>query len=303
MQLPEEIVRELVERGDLWEAAPGLCGMKGPLARLRDDISATLRAIGCSEGDEWRMPQGMTFETLERAGYFASFPQWLTAASHLSGDEDVLARVATSSSPGEAARHALQPASAALPPAVCYHTYSALRATRLNAPLVMTAEEVCWRHEGDRLAALERGWAFSMREIVCLGASFEVEEFRLRGMERAARLANAFGLSAHTAVATDPFFAPTARGRELLQRVKSLKHELLVEYPDGRLLAVASFNNHERFFGNAFDITLADGTPASSACVAFGIERWMLAILMVHGIDADSWPKISALRGEAQWQY
>ena len=303
MRLPEEIVRELIDRGDLWNSGPGLCGMKGPLARLRDEVSATLRGVGCSEGDEWRMPQGVSFETLERAGYFASFPQWLTAASHLSGDGDVLARVAKSASPGDAARHALEPASAALPPAVCYHTYAALQAKRVVTPLIMTAEETCWRHEGDRLSPLERGWAFSMREIVCLGAPFEVEEFRLRGMERAARLAGAFGLTAHTEVATDPFFAPTARGRELLQRVKSLKHELLVEYPDGRLLAIASFNNHERFFGNAFEITLADGTPASSACVAFGIERWMLAILMVHGIDPDSWPETSAMRREAQWQY
>jgi len=299
MRLPEEIVAVLVERGDLWESASGLCGMKGPLAQLRASVSSALRDLAAAEtDDEWCMPQGVAFATLERAGYFASFPQWLTAASHLSGDEEVLARIASSGSPGATASRSLEPASAALPPAVCYHTYAALAGTRLVAPLVMTAEEVCWRHERERLSALERGWAFSMREIVCLGSAFNTEEFRLRGMERAARLARLAGLDAHVAFATDPFFAPTSRGKALLQRVKSLKHELLVEYPDGRLLAIASFNNHERFFGEAFDIATADGAPAFSACVAFGVERWVLAILMAHGTDPRHWPDLSGSIGD-----
>ena len=53
----------------------------------------------------------------------------------------------------------------------------------------------------------------------------------------------------------------------------------------------AAFNNHEAFFGDAFDISLADGAPAVSACIAFGIERWMLAILMAHGTDCGDWPE------------
>jgi len=95
-------------------------------------------------------------------------------------------------------------------------------------------------------------------------------------------------------VASDPFFAPTARGKAVLQRVKSLKHELLVDAGDGPSLAIASFNNHEQFFGEAFDITLATGAPASSACVAFGVERWVLAILMAHGTEQGQWPAMSA---------
>jgi len=57
-------------------------------------------------------------------------------------------------------------------------------------------------------------------------------------------------------------------------------------------VAAASFNPHERFFGEAFDIRLADGSPAASACVAFGIERWLLAFLAAHGTSARGWPTI-----------
>lgn len=291
MRLPEDIVRELVKRGELWDAVPGLTGMRGSLSELRRNISTTVGELaGRFTDDEWRMPQGIAFETLERASYFESFPQWLSGASHLSSDESALERIATSVSPGDMARRSFEPASAALPPAVCYHTYAALRGRPISSPLVMTAEEVCWRHESGRLARLERGWAFTMREIVYLADAGDTETFRQRGIEEAVSLAESLGLSVRVEVASDPFFAPSARGKALLQRVKALKHELLIDYDDGRSLAIASFNNHEQFFGDAFDISLPDGTPASSACVAFGIERWMLAVLIAHGVDSVGWP-------------
>jgi len=291
MWRPEEVVAVLRARGELWDAAPGLTGMRGPLLALTRGVQSTLAAFAATEtDDEWCVPPGIALETLERAEYFASFPQWLTAISHLSGDEDVLERVATAASPAAAARQAMAPASAALSPAVCYHTYAGLEGSSIESPRIMTAEGTCWRHEGHRLLTLERGWAFRMREIVCVGTAAHCEEFRQRGMARAIDLAGSLGLPVDTVEAGDPFFAPTARGRAVLQRVKSLKHELTVRFPDGRPLAIASFNNHERFFGQAFDIALCDGSPASSACVAFGVERWALAVLVVHGPLAGGWP-------------
>ena len=62
-------------------------------------------------------------------------------------------------------------------------------------------------------------------------------------------------------LATDPFFAPTSRGKAALQRMKALKHELVVRFPNGRTMAIASFNNHERFFGESFRISLDVGFP------------------------------------------
>ena len=73
----------------------------------------------------------------------------------------------------------------------------------------------------------------------------------------------------------------------MLQRIKALKHELIVRFPNGRSLAVASFNNHERFFGDSFGITLESGEVAASGCVAFGIERWLLAVLAANGVGAE----------------
>jgi seryl-tRNA synthetase len=293
MWTTERVVRGLRGRGELWEALPGAIGLRGPVLGLQRALERTLREIALRETrDEWQTPAAIGLDTLARADYFASFPQWLTAASHLSGDPADLERVARSPQPAAEAGASLAPASGALPPAICYHTYAALAGTHLDAPRVMTAQGTCWRHEGDRLTPLERGWAFTMREVVCLAHGAEVEAFRARGLEAARALAEALGLEAGVEIATDPFFAPTSRGKALFQRAKALKHELVLPIGGGRTLAAASFNHHDTFFGDAFAIRLADGSPAASGCVAFGIERWLLAFLCAHGVDPASWPEL-----------
>ena len=295
---PERVISDLRTSGWLWDAGPGLTWLRGPVLGLLRDIERELEALTRLETlEEWLTPSGVSFETLERAQYFASFPQWLTTASHLSGDESVLKEIATSHAPGAAARNALSTPETVLPPAVCYHTYAALAGAVVDAPAVMSAQAVCWRHEGGRLAALERGWAFTMREVVCLGSERDVREMLQRNISRAEALARELGLDPKLEAANDPFFAPTSRGRAALQQIKGLKQELVIRFPDGRPLAIASFNDHETFFGNAFSISLARGGAASSGCAAFGLERWLLAVLVTHGTEPANWPSAAAWFG------
>lgn len=301
MRTAEQVVAELRARGELWEPAPGLVGLRGHaldlyerLARLAQDAAESAADDGTGHGnacERWRPPAAIALSTLARARYFESFPQWLTLAAHLREDAASLERVARATDPALAASDACAPADAALPPAVCYHVYAALAGRVPSATTYVSAEGTCWRHEGDALRPLARGWAFTMRECVCVGDEESVAAFRARGIERARSLAASLGLDATLEEATDPFFRPTARGRELLQRLKGLKQELRLPVGDGSV-AAASFNLHERFFGDAFDIQLADGSPAASACVAYGIERWLLAFLAAHGTNPRAWPTI-----------
>ena len=285
MRQRDAMVARLRAAGELWEPTPGVTGLRGETLARFEQIEALISDLCQSETpDDWRVPQAVPLEVLERSSYFASFPQWLTLASHLSDGAETLERIARSEAPARDAARAAAPASAALPPAVCYHVYSALAGTRIDAPRIVTAQGCCWRHEGARFEPLARGWAFTMRELVCIGSEADCAAFRERGLAIARRLAEALGLFGAIAEAEDPFFAPTARGRAILQRLKSLKHEMLLPIGDGETTAAASFNLHERFFGEAFDMRLPDGTPAHSACVAFGLERWLLASLMAYPI-------------------
>ena len=302
MRRAEQVVTELRARGELWEAAPGLVGLRGDVLALYERLErlAAEAARGASSAPDgaceaWRAPAALALSTLARARYFESFPQWLTLAAHLRDDAASLERVARSTEPATAACEACGPADAALPPAVCYHVYAALAGRVLAQPVHVTLQGTCWRHEGDQLRPLARGWAFTMREAVCIGEAHDVATARDRGITVARALADALSLDARLEEATDPFFRPTARGRELAQRLKGLKQELRLAVGDDTV-AAASFNLHEGFFGDAFDIRLSDGSPAASGCVAFGLERWLLAFLAAHGTCARDWPTLPSVR-------
>jgi hypothetical protein len=123
-----------------------------------------------------------------------------------------------------------------------------------------------------------------MREIVFLGGAEQVAAMSERLRERAVQHAAELGLRTDVRPATDPFFTPAARGRAPLQRLKGLKQELCVPGANGDV-AIASFNLHDDFFGRRFDLRLADGRHAHSGCVAFGLERWVYALMDQHGLD------------------
>jgi seryl-tRNA synthetase len=300
MRTAESVIAALRARGELWDVAPGIVGLRGNVLALLRRIEHEIAVLAQFDApEEWSPPPALAMRTLERAEYFASFPFWLTAASHLPDDERALEQVARAGDAVSAARSALRSTDVALPPALCYHVYERLAGQRLTTTRLITLNGTCWRHEGARLAPLERQWAFTMREIVCLGGANDVEDFRQRAMRVAGSLASRLDLDAGFLVATDPFFAPTTRGKAIVQRVKALKHELALPIGGERSTAAASFNNHERFFSEAFGITLETGEPASSGCVAFGLERWLLAFLVAHGVDRVAWPSLDVAYTEA----
>jgi hypothetical protein len=54
--------------------------------------------------------------------------------------------------------------------------------------------------------------------------------------------------------------------------------------------ALASFNHHVDHFASTYGIELADGGTAHTACLGFGHERIVLALLRTHGLDPSRWP-------------
>ncbi|MGH7571599.1 MAG: hypothetical protein ACREMK_07125 [Gemmatimonadota bacterium] len=198
------------------------------------------------------------------------------------------------------------PREGVMPPAVCYHFYGAREGTRLDdAPLFLTGQGRCFRDEPELEPSLGRLRVFEMREIVALGARTDVEGFRQEMIERVRGLVSDLDLEGRIEKANDPFFLqapealarmrrsglPEPRGRRLMQQVLPLKYELRLALDEsGHTCAVASFNHHLDFFGRRFRMRLASGATAQSGCVAFGLERWVLAFLSQHGIHEQAWP-------------
>ncbi len=180
-----------------------------------------------------------------------------------------------------------------LSPAVCYHVYPTLESKIIGEKLsVFSTQNRCFRNEKKFDIAEGRFKEFTMREIVFIGNYEDVERLRKKLIVDVLNFTKSLNLNGVIEKSSDPFFTslPDSRGKKLLQQLKPLKFELKVAMPSGPM-AIASFNLHEDFFGRSFNIKLQNGETATSGCVAFGIERWVLGFLSQYGLDIKYWPK------------
>jgi seryl-tRNA synthetase len=240
---------------------------------------------------EYVFPTFISAAELARIDYLRSFPHLATFPVTLAPEEENLARFAEQSdlgSKGPIRLLATSPIEDVLTPAACYHFYIHFQNRTLSQALYLTTRATCYRRERE-YAPLERQWSFSMREIVCIGTANEVKDFLGKCQERVNGYLQEIGLPVDWAHATDPFFQPSRSSRYLAQKLDPVKTEALFQ---GRL-ALSSINFHRNYFGEAFHI-LRDGKEAFSGCVAFGLERWMSAILTHFGPEPASWPEFLA---------
>jgi seryl-tRNA synthetase len=101
------------------------------------------------------------------------------------------------------------------------------------------------------------------------------------------------GLAYRVESANDPFFIGEFRKQAAFQSAFQLKFEIRARLPFKESeLAVGSYNYHQDFFGRHLNITLPDGSPAHTGCIAFGLERMAYAFLAQYGLDPDKWPVV-----------
>ncbi len=267
-------------------------GLSGPLHALAERLDAAfVRIAGAFSAEPRHHAPLVPVEVMRRLDYFSGFPHlvmWPSAAER--SDQNLRAfRDANAADAGGplALPAATAPVDAVLAPAACYAVYPTLEGD-LSAARAVTLCGTCFRAE-DRYEPLRRQRAFRMREIVLAGTLAEVKSFLDRGREAVLALAARLELEVQVAAATDPFFDPARSSRFLHQKLFPTKHELLFEGE----LAIGSFNHHRAFFGEVFGIRTPEG-PAQTACIAFGLERWVYAVVKRHGPDPASWSRLPA---------
>ena len=268
----------------------GQCSLSGDLLLLERRLEEVFLGWAAEErAAEHRFPTFLPARELQKLDYFRSFAHLVTFPVALDADPANLkefARGEPLSADGEIRLARASPIRDVLTPAACYHFYVAFQGEALAAPRHLTTRATCFRREA-HYAPLERQWSFSMREIVCLGTSEEVQAFLARREAAAEAFWRRLDLPVEWQVATDPFFDPRSNPKYLAQKLDPVKREMVFE---GRL-ALGSSNFHRNVFGEAFAIRRA-GAEAFSGCIAFGIERWIHAILSRFGPDPRRWPTI-----------
>jgi len=229
--------------------------------------------------------------TLETIGYLHSFPHLAGSVFSFEGDEaQALSQSELADRHGDWSEYQTM-SELVLVPAACYPVYPAVAARGPLPPggiVVDAGGGWVFRHEPSEDPA--RMQMFHQREIVRLGAHDDVLAWRDTWSERGLELFARLGLSAERDRASDPFYGRSGRMLAANQRQQELKFELLVQIAGDEPTALASFNYHQDYFASKFALTLADGGGAHTACLGFGQERIVLALLRNHGLEPDSWP-------------
>jgi hypothetical protein len=267
----------------------GQCSLEGPLLALYERLDATFvgRIAAPWDATEERHPPFIAAAELDKLDFFRSFPHLATFPVWLKpGVLETFGGDEISDGQGNLRLRATGPVRDALTPAACYHLYIRHQNTTLDGPRHLTTCNTCFRHEA-YFRPLERHWSFTMREVVCLGSRDEVEFFLEHTRAQVDALLGELDLPVAWCAATDPFYRPRRSASYATQKRNPVKYEAVL---DGRL-PIASANLRQDHFGSAFHIRRG-ADDAYTGCIAFGVERWLLAILTRWGAEPSRWPTL-----------
>jgi seryl-tRNA synthetase len=289
---------ELLARGEMFQEASGIYTLGPLMTRLIAFFDGQFTELADSFGaTSYRFPTLIPARYLERVNYFRAFPHSLTFVTHLREDLDTIDDFSQHAACDEHGLNtppdSFSKTQTLLSPAVCYHLYFSLADKPLpGSGLVATAVGNCFRYESINLASLERMWNFTMREVIFVGLKDFVLKNRETGRERMRGFFEKIGLAYRVESANDPFFIGEFKKQAAFQSAFQLKFEIRARLPfKDSTLAVGSYNYHQDFFGRSLNITLPDGSPAHTGCIAFGLERMAFAFLAQYGLDEARWPE------------
>jgi len=275
---------------------PGQYAFHGAANKLYTFFCNRIQKLAEEVGSEaWHLPSiEMTHDLITETRYLASHPQLVTFGYRLPPHYEKIHSFA------EAARakklltikdsNLLEPTGFILEPFVCHNVYRSLKKEHLINNKTITAQGRCYRFEGFRFLPLLRQWEFSMREIVLVGDKDFVMTTRQRCIELTQTLVDELDLTAHLEVATDPFFVDAAASARTFQMMQSTKLELRLRIDETKTTAAVSFNIHGKHFTQPMEIQDTKGNILETACVAYGIERWMAAFVARWSEDVAKWP-------------
>ncbi|MFI8252582.1 hypothetical protein ACWEPA_20525 [Streptomyces filamentosus] len=253
---------------------PGLITLDPAHTALLRGLDALLSGLAARlSAPEVTGPPLLAADGLARLDYFRNFPHLGVSAGRFT--PEAYDGLAAGQAPGG---RPLEPTGYLLPSATCYGLLLSLEGADVGEDgLRVSAAGRCFRNE-THYDGLRRLWGFHMREVVYLGTKEGAVEHLERGGEFVLETAGRLGLDLTRATADDPFY-DKGGSRARLMALDPVKHEYSA--PDGT--AIASVNRHRNFFGERLGIRAGSHGPAYSSCVAFGVERWVHAMLLAHG--------------------
>ncbi len=265
----------------LYYVNDGLATLGPEVIRIRSLLEAHfLSWAGECNADEMLFPSLVPVRKLDKFDYFRNFPHLALIATRIRSEN--LTDFARPQVNRAISSVNLSDGDYVLPSAACYYVFIHLQNTTLEESRCITTIANCFRNETE-YNGLQRLRGFGMREIVCIGPTEAVQSQLMALKERIQRFVEEIGLSLEIKFGIDPFYEPYC-SRALMQKLFPVKEEFVYDAE----VSIASINFHRNFFGERCQIRMVNGDVAFSGCVAFGIERWLNALLDHFGGDTEA---------------
>jgi len=273
----------------------GVYGRSGTFEHVIDRFEDYATRMGRHLDPEvMRFPPVFNREHYSHINHIHNFPDLMGSVHSFLGGDPEHVELVRKFEQGEDWSRDLAASEVMLIPAACYPLYPTATGTLPPEGRTVDLKSFVFRHEpSDDPARMQ---IFRQREYVRLGTPEQALAHRDAWLDRGKGMLESLGLPVEAVVANDPFFGRGGRVMKATQREQTLKFELVVPIcSDEKPTAITSCNYHLDYFGHAFDIRTADGRPAHSACIGFGLERIALALFKAHGLKLDAWP--NSVRG------
>ena len=290
-QGPRQLYEALVAHGLIIPTGvKGGYGRSAVFEHILESFDAfVMRSEEARGAEQMSFPPIVSRTLIERLGYLESFPQLIGSIHSFFGTELTAREMAARASRGEPWEELLQPTEAMLLPAACYPVYPIFSGLLPEHGRTVTVKGWCYRHEpSDEPTRLQ---SFRMREFIRAGSPASVERWRDDWLGRGMAMLTSLGLAVQSDVANDPFFGRSGRMLAGSQRDQRLKFEIMAPvFSRVAPTAICSFNWHQEHFTRKFDVHRPQRAVAHTACLGFGLERVVLALLVAHGFDPAHWP-------------
>ncbi|ETS30974.1 hypothetical protein BB987_16045 [Photorhabdus temperata] len=167
-----------------------------------------------------------------------------------------------------------------LSPSTCYHTFSHLIDSTHDWELkYFTAKGQCHRYEPVKDEPTRMG-NFTMRELILVGIQEKVETQCEIIFGQTVKFLRLLFPSISVEKASDVFYGEHSKVTRKVQLSMGVKCEVLIPWFDKYNVSVGSRNLHRDLFTTNFNIiSRVSDCPMHSACIAFGMERLLLALL------------------------
>jgi seryl-tRNA synthetase len=284
---------ELVDAGLLIPmGVPGVYGRSGVFEHAVEQFERYVTRAGAPfEPEVMRFPPLLSRQHYLGTDHIQNFPNLMGSVHSFTGNDRIHQLMLQKKEKGEDWARDLAATELMLTPAACYPLYPTARGTLPEKGRTVDLRSFVFRHEPSLDPA--RMQIFRQREFVRLGTAEQARGHRDDWLRRGEELLYELGLDVRPMPANDPFFGRGGRMMAAAQKEQELKYELVVPVASAEQpTAVASCNYHLDHFGNAFGIKTADGGPAHTACIGFGLERIALALFRAHGFAPARWPAI-----------